>query len=188
MAEIVSNSGKAKIIKGAIKTIAVYVFATPKIEIIDNEKPKKLEPVSPINVLAGLKLKGKNPSIDPAKAVINIIAIKGESFNVKIINKERQEIAHIPEDSPSSPSIKLMAFVIPTIQIVVKIIDTKSCEIIFSRPGTEILSILMPLKITIKADIVCPSNFTYGGIPFQSSKKQKVERTTIPMKNPINLI
>ena len=56
IASPVSNKGKANISKGAIITIAVYVLAIPKIEIIDNEYPKKFEPVSPIKVLAGLKL------------------------------------------------------------------------------------------------------------------------------------
>ena len=91
-----------------------------KIEIIAKENPKKLEPTSPIKVLAGLKLKGKNPTIAPASAVINKIAIRGDSFNVKIIISEIQEIKVIPEDSPSNPSIKLIALVIPTIQPIVR--------------------------------------------------------------------
>ena len=49
-----------------------------KIEITASEYPKKLDPTSPINVFAGLKLKGKNPTSAPANAVINIIDIKGE--------------------------------------------------------------------------------------------------------------
>lgn len=97
-----------------------------KIEIIDKENPKKLEPVSPIKVLAGLKLNGKNPTIDPPNAVINRIAISGDLFNVNIINNETHEINVIPEDSPSNPSIKLMAFVIPTIHPIVKMYENQS--------------------------------------------------------------
>ena len=37
------------------------------IDIIDNENPKKLEPVSPTKVFAGLKLNVKNASIEPAR-------------------------------------------------------------------------------------------------------------------------
>ena len=59
------------------------------------ENPIKLEPVSPINVLAGLKLNGKKPTIAPAKAVIKIIASIGEPFKENIINKDKQEIKHI---------------------------------------------------------------------------------------------
>ena len=83
------------------------------------EKPKKLEPVSPIKVLAGLKLNGKNPTIAPPKAAISNTAISGDLLSVKIINNEKQEIKVIPEDNPSKPSIKLMAFVIPIIQQIV---------------------------------------------------------------------
>ena len=44
----------------------------------------KFEPVSPIKVLAGLKLKGKKPSNEPARAVANIIDITGDEFNINI--------------------------------------------------------------------------------------------------------
>ena len=92
-----------------------------KIEVIAKLNPKKLDPTSPIKVLAGLKLKGKNPTMAPPNAVISKIAINGDWFKVKIINKEIQEMRGIPEDSPSSPSIKLMALVIPIIQQTVRI-------------------------------------------------------------------
>ncbi len=85
-------------------------LATPSIEITAIAKPIKLEPTSPINVLAGLKLNGKNPTIAPASAVINIIAISGDSFSANIINSDIQDINAIPDDKPSSPSIKFIAF------------------------------------------------------------------------------
>lgn len=100
MANNVSNIGNPKTINGAIITIAVYVFATPIIEIIDKEKPKKFDPVSPINVFAGLKLYGKNPTIPPANAVIKIIGHIVAPFNAKIINNDKHEINEIPEDNP----------------------------------------------------------------------------------------
>ena len=50
IANTVSNIGIASIIIGAIKTNAVYVLATPSIDIIARENPIKFEPVSPINV------------------------------------------------------------------------------------------------------------------------------------------
>ena len=97
-----------------------------KIDIIASENPKKLEPVSPINVLAGLKLNGKNPTIAPPKAVISKIAISGELLSVNIINSEIHEISVIPEDNPSKPSIKLIAFVIPIIQQTVNMYENHS--------------------------------------------------------------
>ena len=92
IANIVSNIGIPKIIIGAISTKAVYVLATPNIEIIAKQNPIKFDPVSPINVLAGLKLNGKNPTNAPAKAVINTIAISGDPFRANTINKDKHEI------------------------------------------------------------------------------------------------
>ena len=43
-----------------------------RIDITASEKPKKLEPVSPINVFAGLKLNGTKPTIEPPNAAVNI--------------------------------------------------------------------------------------------------------------------
>lgn len=100
IANKVSNIGRARTINGATKTIAVYVFATPSIDIIAKLKPKNCAPTSPMNVFAGLKLYGKNPSIAPAKAVINTVAITGDPFNEKIIIKDMHEINVIPEDNP----------------------------------------------------------------------------------------
>ena len=121
IAKSVSNIGRARTIIGATITIAVYVLAIPIIEIIDKQYPKKFEPVSPIKVLAGLKLYGKNPTKAPAKAVIKIIDINGDSFNENIISNEIQEISVIPVERPSNPSIKFIALVTPTIQPIVKI-------------------------------------------------------------------
>ncbi len=90
------------------------------IDITDRLYPKKLEPVSPIYVFAGLKLNGKNPVNAPASAVISNIAIKGESFSENIIRSDKQDIKVIPEESPSSPSIRFIAFVIPTIHPTVR--------------------------------------------------------------------
>lgn len=104
-----------------LKQLLYRFLLLRKIEIIAKLNPKKLDPTSPIKVLAGLKLKGKNPTMAPPNAVISKIAINGDWFKVKIINKEIQEIRDIPEDSPSSPSIKLMALVIPIIQQTVRI-------------------------------------------------------------------
>ena len=102
MANIVSNKGNASTINGATITIAVYVFAIPKMEIIDKQYPKKLDPVSPINVLAGLKLYGKNPTNEPHNAVIRIMEIIGDPFKENIIKSETQEIIEIPKYGPGA--------------------------------------------------------------------------------------
>ena len=119
IAHNVSNIGSAKTIIGAIKTIAVYVFATPKIEITDSINPIKFDPTSPIKVLAGLKLYGRNPTIAPANAVVSIIAIIGDWFSENTIMSDIQDNSVIPDDNPSRPSLKFIAFVIPTIHRIV---------------------------------------------------------------------
>ena len=159
-----------------------------KIDIIAKENPRKLEPASPINVLAGLKLYGINPISAPASAVTSIVATIGESFKEKIISKDTQEIMQIPEDNPSNPSIRFIALVIPTIHPIVKIIENALSNPLDSRNARLILSILTPLYTTIPAAITCPSNFISGDIPFTSSIKQVIHKTTIPTKNPISFI
>ena len=150
-----------------------------------NEKPKKFEPMSPINVLAGLKLNGKNPTIAPPSAAINKIAINGDWLSVNIISNEKQDIKVIPDDKPSKPSIKLMAFVIPIIQQTVRIYENQSLsQILSSKNGKLIFSIRIPHATTIIAAIICVINFTQLGIPLESSKKHAIPNIIIPIKNP----
>ena len=123
-------------------------------EITAKLYPKKFDPVSPINVFAGLKLNGKNPVNAPANAVIRSIAIIGASLSENIINKDKQDIKEIPDDNPSNPSIKLIAFVIPTIQATVNIDEKASLNPIWLKNGIFICSIFIPLStITIAAKI-----------------------------------
>ena len=160
-------------------------------EMTASEKPKKLEPASPIKVLAGLKLNGKNPASAPAKAVIISMAIIGEPFKEKIINSDKQDINEIPEESPSNPSIRLIAFVIPTIHPKVSMVEKmwfNSVNPSSSKKGMLICSILIPLFITITAATICATSFTNAGKPFTSSIKQVIIMTKAPSKNPANLI
>ena len=94
-----------------------------EIDIIARAYPKKFEPVSPINVLAGEKLNGKNPTSAPAKAVIKITDTIDEPLSTNIISNDTADITDIPEDNPSKPSIKLIAFVTITTHAIVKITD-----------------------------------------------------------------
>ena len=178
IAQIVSNIGSPKTINGNTITAIVYVFATPNIDIIDSEYPKKFEPVSPINVLAGVKLNGKNPTREPAKAAINIIDTSGEPLSTKIINNDTADITDIPADSPSKPSIKLIAFVIPTIQIIVIITDNVSLSSTSFRNGTS--SILIPNSTATIAAAICPINFVIGFIGLISSTMHTIPIIIIP--------
>lgn len=100
IAHKVSNIGKPRTIIGNTITAAVYVLATPNIDIIDNENPIKFEPVSPINVFAGAKLNGRKPTNAPANAVISTIDTNDEPFSTKIISNDIADITDIPDDSP----------------------------------------------------------------------------------------
>ena len=161
IANITSNIGNPKTITGNTITAAVYVLATPKIDTIASINPKKFDPTSPINVFAGEKLNGKNPTIAPAIAVTITVAIIGESFNTNIINNDIHEISEMPEDSPSNPSIKLIAFVTPTIHKTVIIIEKVSLKPILYKNGMSKCSICVPNNTTIIAAIVgiCATKF-----------------------------
>lgn len=151
IAHNVSKIGKPNAISGNTITTAVYVLAIPRIDIIDSENPKKLEPVSPINVFAGAKLNGKNPTKAPANAVINKIDTNGDPFNTNIINREIADIIEIPEDNPSNPSIKLIAFVTPTIHPIVRIMENISLNSTVGKNDGVISSILIPNDTAIIA-------------------------------------
>ena len=149
---------------------------------MEREKPKKLDPVSPIKVLAGAKLNGRNPTNAPAKAVISKIDISGEPFSTNIINNDTADITEIPADKPSNPSIKLIALVTPTIQPIVKIIENTSFNSFVARKAGVISSILTPNATTILAAMTCPNNFINGLIVTISSNTQKID-ITIPPKS-----
>ena len=76
----------------------------------------------------------------------------------------------IPEDSPSNPSIRLIALVIPTIHPIVNIYTKIILECkILSKKAIFVLLILIPNVAIIIAEITCPINFTIAGSPFTSS-------------------
>ena len=147
-------AAKLKIAATLARAAKLYLLDEPLngIDIIARENPIKFEPVSPINVFAGLKLNGKKPTIAPANAVIKTIAIKGEPLSAKTISNDKHEIKVTPEDNPSSPSIKFIALVIPTIQHTVRIYEKISFTTIFpSVKGIDIFSICTPKATTIIA-------------------------------------
>ena len=69
IANNVSKIGIAKIRSGIIIEVIV-TFLNPKSAIIAIINPKNIEPLSPINILAGLKLYTRNPKVDPS--IINV--------------------------------------------------------------------------------------------------------------------
>ena len=79
--------------------------------------------------MAGGKLYTKNPKVEPSIIKDKIISKPPILFKIKaIIDIVKKYIALIPLASPSNPSIKLIAFVIPiikTIEIILLTIELK---------------------------------------------------------------
>ncbi|MNP19343.1 hypothetical protein D3C76_1118650 [compost metagenome] len=91
----------------------------PKRDNIARQKPRNNAPESPIKILAGWKLKYRKPKMLPSSnrhsnTTIVFPIMKAITAIVPIA------IADTPAASPSKPSIKLMAFVTPTIHKIVK--------------------------------------------------------------------
>ena len=101
-----------------------------------------------------------------------------------IINNDTADITDIPDDNPSNPSIKLIAFVTPIIHPIVITIDIISFISEKFKNGNEISLILTPNDTTIIAAIVCPNSFIQGFIVFISSTTQNADIINIPDKNP----
>ena len=70
--------------------------------------------MSPINTFAGCKLNIKNPKVAPITTLPSI-EISGAFNLIPIIVKQVTIIAETLEQSPSTPSVKFTAFVVPRI-------------------------------------------------------------------------
>ena len=82
---------------------------------------------------------------------------------IAIINIVVRAIVDTPVASPSNPSIKLIAFVIPTThKIVIKTLNGPSS--INPIKGNVIRSIMRPEEIKNVAAIIWPTNFTVARI------------------------
>ena len=81
-------------------------------------KPKNVEPVSPMKMLAGFKLNGIKPTQAPASTASKI-AIGTSPISSDTASMVMQAIAETPTARPSKPSMRLTALVMATIQIIV---------------------------------------------------------------------
>lgn len=80
----------------------------------ETTNPNTKEPVSPMNIFAGLKLKYKKASIPPARAKA-INAVAKSPLSVMNMPSVTRLIKPMPPAKPSIPSIRLNALVTPTI-------------------------------------------------------------------------
>lgn len=78
----------------------------------DITPPRRSEPVSPMNTFAGCRLNIKNPSTAPMTILPNN-DISATPNKIPITVKQVIIMVHTLDESPSIPSVKLMAFVVP---------------------------------------------------------------------------
>ena len=115
MAKAVSIIGTPSARIGTIKAIVAAHFTAPITEIPAKMKPRNMLPVSPMKILAGLKLYRKNPRAEPARAAVNRATTMTSccSATRKIV---MEAITATPAARPSRPSMRLTVLVSPTIQ------------------------------------------------------------------------
>ena len=118
IAQKVSSIGTTKMQSGIIiEDVSIDLNPSKVITAIIN--PKNIEPESPINILAGLKLWSKNPKVEPN--IINVSTTDNPilPWRYAIIPIVKKNIALIPPASPSSPSIKFKQFIQPNVNKIV---------------------------------------------------------------------
>ena len=71
-----------------------------------------------MKIFAGLVLKGRNPRHEPARIAVSS-ALEVSAMVSVTSSSDSEQIADTPHDRPSSPSMRLMALVSPTIQKIV---------------------------------------------------------------------
>ena len=129
IANNVSSIGNANINAGITNDVIVTVL-NPSNIITLIITPKNVEPVSPINILAGGKLCTKKPSVDPNIIRERIMSNPPNLFNmIAIIAIVKKYIELIPAHKPSNPSIRFIAFIVLTM-INIVIIDEKPLKLI----------------------------------------------------------
>ena len=124
IASTVSVMGTASATKGTIRTAAAAVFIDPMTDTAAITYPRNMDPVSPMKILAGLKLYCRKPRHAPVMATI-----AAADTHCPIWNARRamaiDAIVAIPAASPSRPSIRLTVLINPMIQKIVSGMEIK---------------------------------------------------------------
>ena len=87
-----------------------------------------MKPVSPMNIFAGFLLYGMKPRHAPVSAA-RMMDTTGSETNSDTMSIVIELIADTPTASPSSPSIRLTAFVQPTIHSIVSGMESQPISI-----------------------------------------------------------
>ena len=117
--------GKLKQRIGTATPVTVGRPLQPLKERAPKAKPINRLPESPIKMLAGWKLKGRNPSSVPKRAQESIVA-RSLCRTRDMAMTTIVESNAVPTANPSSPSIRLKAFVMSKIHMTVSANPTGS--------------------------------------------------------------
>src|ERR1022692_2419637 len=115
----VSRIGKPKETTGMATATMVGAFCAPLIARALKTKPMKRLPESPRKMVAGLKLKRRNPTIAPARITL-IKAPSEECTTSETTKNTKVENNAEPAARPSRPSMRLKALVTATTQSTVR--------------------------------------------------------------------
>src|SRR6266508_3721791 len=157
---------------------AAATFAVPKIDSTASIVPTKVTPVVPRKSRAGWKLNRRKPPVAPASAkaihATNGSLTCGSSASAPSVSAA---IAATPAASPSSPSMKLRATFIPTIQKTVKAIATTPAISMSPSPsGSFTKSMRRPAATMTAATTSRPRNCQRA----RSSKTSSIRPSVIP--------
>ena len=117
-AKQISKIGTPRIRNGTANEIIAYILNRPVTDNVASMKPRNVAPVSPIKILAGFILYGKKPRHAPKSAERMIATFVSATISAMTVSAA-VEMADTPAARPSRPSIKLTAFVMATIQMIV---------------------------------------------------------------------
>src|SRR2546422_5526912 len=111
----VSMIGSPRTRNGTMSEKAADPLVELWIERMASVNPRKRLPESPRKIRALLKLYRRNPSTEPPRTSA-IVAVARSPFMNEIVKIVSETMQATPDARPSRPSIRLNAFVTPTIQ------------------------------------------------------------------------
>jgi len=85
-------------------------------EMAARVKPRNIDPASPMNILAGLKLWGRKPMALPARAAAITVTCGRRSIRAATNMAARAAMEAMPAANPSRPSMRFITFITATTQ------------------------------------------------------------------------
>ncbi len=159
--------GRPSAITGTTIATAVPDFVDVLMLTMARTNPRNMLPVSPMKMVAGLKLKTRKPSTAPASAAMHsaISTSPRASARTRFVPAAKKAT---PPARPSSPSMRLTAFTTPTIHRSVNGSDSIPSGI-GGPKGQVMLSIRRPTPHMASATANWTVNFSRAPHPRKSS-------------------